>query len=161
MRIGCTGHQGLGALTRRLVVTELARVLEEELTADDSLTGICNLAEGADQLFALVVLAAGGTLQIIIPSESYEASFASRAARDTYSNLSAMAKTKKTLPFSKPSEAAYLAGGRAVVDDSDLLLAVWDGAAAAGSGGTGDVVSYANERGKRTRVLWPDGAQRG
>ncbi len=53
-----------------------------------------------------------------------------------------------------------MAAGRAVADRSDLLLAVWDGAPAAGLGGTADIVRYAEERGKAVEIIWPEGARR-
>jgi len=45
--------------------------------------------------------------------------------------------------------------GRWVVDHSDHLVAVWDGMAARGPGGTGDVVAYARERGHPVTVVTP------
>jgi hypothetical protein len=59
------------------------------------------------------------------------------------------------LPFPEPSEAAFMAAGRRVVDNSDWLLAIWDGEKSRGLGGTADIVAYAEERGKRVEVLWP------
>ncbi len=41
------------------------------------------------------------------------------------------------------------------------LVAVWDGAPSDGTGGTGDVVLAARERGLPVTVVWPDGAVRG
>ena len=40
-------------------------------------------------------------------------------------------------------EDAYLDCGMETVNDADVLLALWDGEAAHGKGGTGDVVGYA------------------
>jgi hypothetical protein len=53
-----------------------------------------------------------------------------------------------------------MAAGRSVADRSDLLLAVWDGAPAAGFGGTADVIRYARERSKAVEIVWPEGARR-
>ncbi len=53
-----------------------------------------------------------------------------------------------------------MAGGRAVADGCDLLLAVWDRKPAAGLGGTADVVAYARKRGTHVQVIWPEGASR-
>src|SRR5206468_2655686 len=41
------------------------------------------------------------------------------------------------------SEDAYLAAGHWIVDQSDLVILVWNGYPAAGKGGTADVASYA------------------
>src|SRR6266850_2059881 len=57
------------------------------------------------------------------------------------------AETVEKLPFHKPSEDAFFAAGRRVVENSDILLAVWDGKPAKGKGGTADIVEYARKRG--------------
>lgn len=157
-RIGCTGHQRLSSTTRRDVAAAIADVLATE--ADDDLTGLTSLAEGADQLFALVVLAAGGRLHAIIPSQNYGQSFAASSARETYMALLGLASGNTTLPFPAPTEDAYLAAGHEVASGCEILIAVWDGQDAAGKGGTGDIVAYARERGIEVRIVWPDGASR-
>ncbi|MFJ8953478.1 hypothetical protein ACIRO1_25525 [Streptomyces sp. NPDC102381] len=54
-----------------------------------------------------------------------------------------------------------MAAGKEVVDQSDVLLAVWDGKPAGGKGGTADVVAYAQRQGMDVRIIWPLGATRG
>lgn len=155
MRIGCTGHQKLSFSTRRNVAAAIAGVLADQ---NEDLVGVTSLAEGADQLFAFAILAAGGQLYAIIPSSSYERSFLSQHARDTYAALVSLSTEKTILPFPEPGEDAYLAAGREVADRSDILVAVWDGQQAAGKGGTGDIVGYARAQGVDVRVVWPSGA---
>lgn len=53
-------------------------------------------------------------------------------------------------------EQAYAAAGRAVVDASELVVAVWDPSREQQPGGTGATVRYALERGRS--VLWLDPA---
>jgi hypothetical protein len=53
-----------------------------------------------------------------------------------------------------PARHPHLAQTRRIVAWSDLLVAVWNGAAAAGDGGTGDAVALALER--EIPVLWID-----
>ncbi len=158
-RIGCTGHQNIRGQTRRNVASAVATELNT--SKDDKLIGYTSLAEGADQLFAFSLLAAGGELHVVIPSAGYESSFQSESARATYLALLGLATETRTLPFEAPSEDAYLAAGREVADCADVLLAVWDGEGAAGKGGTGDVVAYAHAKGVDVRVIWPPGANRG
>jgi hypothetical protein len=157
-RIGCTGHQSLSPATRRHVAAAIADILAAE--ADAGLTGLTSLAEGADQIFAFAVLAAGGRLHAIIPSEGYEQTFASSLARETFAALRSLAREDTTLPFSEPSEDAYLAAGHEIANRCEILIAVWDGKNAAGKGGTGDIVTYARKRRMDVRVVWPDGASR-
>ena len=158
MHVGCTGHQNLDQPTRRAVAAEMAAALSS--LEDDELVGVTSLAEGADQLFAFLMLATGGEVHAVIPSQHYESGFPSSAGRRAYTSLLRLASTQETLPFATPSEDAYLAAGEQVVQQCDLLFAVWDGAQAAGKGGTGDVVAYARSRDVKVQVIWPPGAHR-
>ena len=68
MRIAITGHGGLPAATEQLV----NRAIREQLSAvGQDITGVSNLADGPDQLFAQAVLEAGGQLEVIIPAARY------------------------------------------------------------------------------------------
>lgn len=156
--VGCTGHQGLNPTTRRLVAAAIANFLASK--ADDGLLGITSLAEGADQLFAHAILAAGGDLHAIVPSDRYESTFQTGRAMASYVALLSLAENQTVLPFPMPSEDAFLAAGHEVADRSDVLIAVWDGDEAVGRGGTGDVVAYARERGVDVHVVWPPGSRR-
>ena len=93
------------------------------------------------------------------PLEHYEATFAA-PDRVAYEQLRARATTVTTLPFDIPSEAAFYAAGRTVVDRADLLIAIWDGEPARGWGGTADVVAYAGQADTPVVVVWPRGVQR-
>jgi hypothetical protein len=155
--VGTTGHRLLEAETARLV----ERALYERLAglAAHALIGVSSLAEGADQLFAEVILALGGSLEVVLPAERYrdELPAASQAA---YDRLLAQASEVHCLTYDDLTDDSYMAAGRAMVHRSDLVLAVWDGRDARGLGGTGDVVAYARERGVPVEVVWPDGALR-
>lgn len=156
MRVGFTGHQGLTPETGASVRTEIARELETLGTVE----GVCSLAEGSDQIFAECVLAHGGRLVAVIPSRGYESTFTTSDSLATFTQLLAKAAEVITLEHETPSEAAYWAAGQRVVDESDRLIAVWDGQAAGGLGGTADVVGYAERLGKDVLVIWPQGARR-
>lgn len=64
------------------------------------------------------------------------------------------------MPFDESGQAAYMAASEELVARSDLMVAVWDGAPAAGHGGTADVVAYARDQGCEVLVVWPEGAER-
>jgi alpha-D-ribose 1-methylphosphonate 5-triphosphate synthase subunit PhnL len=64
------------------------------------------------------------------------------------------------MPFETSGPEAYLAASRHLIDHCDLLLAVWDGAPATGSGGTAEAVDYAREHGVAVTVAWPSSARR-
>ncbi|MDP9110532.1 MAG: hypothetical protein M3M96_02725, partial [Candidatus Eremiobacteraeota bacterium] len=52
------------------------------------------------------------------------------------------------LPYDAPTGEAFLAAGKYLVENSDILFAVWDGEPSRGIGGTADVVSYARSAGR-------------
>jgi hypothetical protein len=109
--------------------------------------GYTSLAIGADQLFAEHLVAAGVPFVAVVPCAAYDATF-SESELVAYRRLLAEAGRVEVLPFPKPSEDAFLAAGKRVVDASDALLAVWDGEDARGRGGTGDIVAYALRLGR-------------
>jgi hypothetical protein len=114
-------------------------------TSARPLIGVSSLAVGADQLFAEIILQHGGTLEAVIPFEGYDTRFADGADKDSYRRLLRSSSMVEVLPGADSDEEAYLRAGRRVVAVCDLLIAVWDGKAAAGLGGTGDVVEYARQ----------------
>lgn len=153
MRVGVTGHQ---SLSRRLldqgasateaetwdwVETQFTDFMKE--MSGERLVVISSLAVGADQRLTRVALTQGAAIQVVVPSKNYEATFTNRSDLAEYQFLLSAATTVEYLDHLEPTEAAFLAGGRRVVDLSDLIVAVWDGAMAEGVGGTADVISYA------------------
>jgi hypothetical protein len=152
MRIGITGHQDIQAD----VVPHIEEALKELISGRGrDFSGVSSLAAGADQLFASIVLDQGGSLHVIVPCEGYETTFAEKRDLDRFKTLISHDVEVETLDYAEPSEEAYLSAGRAVVDNSDVLIAVWDGNPAAGKGGTGDIVAYARTRGVDVKVVWP------
>jgi hypothetical protein len=57
------------------------------------------------------------------------------------------------LDFAEPTEKAFYEAGKEVVNRSEILIAVWDGKAARGLGGTADIVHFAQSRSKRVLHL--------
>ncbi|GIF04989.1 hypothetical protein [Actinoplanes siamensis] len=158
MRFGVTGHRSLPPGIAGCAVDHWRRVLP----TGANLLGVSSLADGADQLFAAHVLAAGGTLEAILPSPwaDYAGTLAPDGGRTRLEGFLRAAATVITMPFTEPCEAGYLAAGQAVVDRCDHLFAVWDGLPARGPGGTADIVAYARARGRPVTVLWLDGVRR-
>jgi hypothetical protein len=161
MRLGITGHQHIPEEAVAVVREELIELVERSLE-EAAIPPACvtSLAEGADQMFATLVLKRGGALHVIVPCKRYEESFEAAAGAARFALLLAEATTVETLPFLEPSEEAFLAAGRRVVDLSDQLVAVWDGEPARGKGGTADIVAYARSLGVEVSIVWPDGLQR-
>jgi hypothetical protein len=157
-RIGGTGHQALPAQTEGLVDHALREYLAGQTARD--LLGVTMLGPGADQLFAEAVLDVGGLLQVVIPAAKYRDGFADQDAQRRYDALLDKASYSERLEFVESTEEAHMAGGRAVVDAADVVVAIWDGQPARGLGGTADVVAYARQRGVPVEVIWPAGASR-
>jgi hypothetical protein len=156
VRFGVTGHRFLPPRVAEFAADRWRR----ELPGDGRLHGVSCLADGADQLFAEHVLAAAGTLHVVLPCEGYAGSLISDDSRTRFEQLRRAAGSVVTMPFAEPSEQAFLAAGQALVDACDHLFAVWDGRPARGLGGTADVVAYARGRGRPVTVLWLDGVLR-
>lgn len=122
-------------------------------------TGLSCLADGADQIFARVVLETGGALEAVIPAENYP-SVLPADAHASYASLLDRASAVHRMPAATASEKTFMRASEYMVRLADELWAVWDGEPARGHGGTADVVAYARRRGTPVRVFWPQGATR-
>ncbi|WP_329791662.1 hypothetical protein V1227_06985 [Lentzea sp. DG1S-22] len=151
-----SGHQNLPPGAREHADNHIRALLAEQ---EMPVIGISSLAEGADQVFAQLILDAGGALHAVIPSRDYDATF-DTSALCTYRELLSRADSVVELNFPEPSEQAYYAAGRYVVEHSDILIAVWDGRPARGLGGTADAVAHARGLGRNVVILWPEGVRR-
>jgi len=156
-KVGITGHQMLSQATKQNVAQAITQLLND---LNKPFVGVTSLAAGSDQIFAISVLASGGTLEIILPSDGYEETFEAEEDRANYDRLLSLADTVEQLSYSRPTEEAFLAAGIELARRSDMLIAVWDGQPAAGLGGTADVVSYAQRNGAKIAVVWPLGSSR-
>ena len=107
---------------------------------------ISSLAEGADRIVAEAGLAAGFTLEAVLPfvRAEYARDFATPQSRAAFEQLLSTAKAVFELDGAADERArAYEAAGFVMLANTDLLIAVWDGEEAAGAGGTAHVVSRA------------------
>lgn len=154
--LGITGHQNLTPETAALV----ANCIDHALEGCPPMRGVTSLAAGADQIFAQRLLHHGGAIVAILPSRDYVSTFTLSSDRREFEVLLSAADEVVELPFASANEEAFWAAGQEVVRRCDRLLAVWDGEAAGGLGGTGDVIAYARQVGREVTVIWPEGAQR-
>lgn len=110
---------------------------------------ISAMAEGADRIIADAGLALGAEMLCLLPfcATEYEKDFATAGSRAEFRALIARAAGVTELPGVRAdADAAYEAVGRAVIADSDIVIAIWDGGAAAGRGGTAQIVAEALAR---------------
>lgn len=154
-QLAITGHRGLSAELE----AEVDRMIRDVVAENEGVVGVSCLADGADAVFAQAVLDAGGSLVAVLPAAEYRDSLP-ESYRPVYDQLLARAGKVVQLPFLTPDPEAYMEAGKRMVDESDTLLAVWDGQPGRGHGGTADVVAYARSRGVPVMVLWPEGAIR-
>ncbi|HZM44026.1 MAG TPA: hypothetical protein VFC14_04290 [Burkholderiales bacterium] len=127
------------------------------------LRAISPLAEGTDRLFAEQALEAGYTLCCIMPFQraEYERDFAAPHALEAdslsrFRQLLGRAASSFQLDGDRSDEGApaYGAGGRMVLNQSDLLLVVWDGERQGKRGGTEETLDEAQRQG--VPIVWVD-----
>ncbi|WP_131787059.1 hypothetical protein [Protofrankia symbiont of Coriaria ruscifolia] len=156
-RIGITGHRGLSHEIEEYVRRELRQLLGT--IPGDQLTGISCIADGADSIFAEIVLELGGQLSVVVPATTYRNDLPASHHLD-YDRILDAAHTIQRLDHEASNSEAHMDASRLIVNDADELIAVWDGEPARGYGGTADVVAYAKDRRIPVRVVWPRGMKR-
>jgi hypothetical protein len=172
LRIGVTGHRSIADPTAvRHAVDQLldsiAATLQRQSTTPLNWTVISPLAKGADRIVASAVLdRRPARLEVLTPFEldEYRRDFEAGEDRDTFEKLLSAAdridELSREIPRHGTPDAdrlewrnrGYLQGGRRIVEACELLIVVWDGQPARGTGGTGDIVAYALQQ-ERT-IIW-------
>lgn len=156
--MGVTGHRDLAR------PDEVAAAVDAVLDGLDRdgrpLVAVSALAEGADRIVARRVLARpGGRLVALLPLEpaDYIADFADADSVREFGDLLAAADEYEVITGSASDdwsrEAAYERAGHAMLDRSDVLLALWDGEPGRGRGGTAEMVFEAGLIGRRCEVI--------
>jgi hypothetical protein len=155
VRIGVTGHRAF--LHLHDVVTALEAVLDRVVPSGADVTVVSSLAEGADRLVADVVLTRPRSrLEAVLPfpGEEYSVDFGSADARDEFLRLVDRADHVDVVdPGDGSREDAYERAGRAVVDRSDVLIALWDGEPARGRAGCAEIVQYALDHDRAVEIV--------
>jgi hypothetical protein len=169
LRVGVTGHQPGGL--HHAHIDQLQKQIYEVLQAlkqftldhprvstsyrerdEPILRLVSALAEGADRYAAHQAIALGYELQCPLPfvRDQYANDFEKNASVHEYRQL--LEHTEATtaileLDGSRDRETeSYLAAGRVILSQSDVLLAIWDGQDPRGEGGTAQIVAEAGLR---------------
>jgi hypothetical protein len=159
LRIGVTGHRDLDDV--ETAGRAVDGVLDDLLASrgdDTELEVRSGLAEGADRLVVERVLARpGGRLIALLPlgAEDYRRDFLTPSSVEAFDTLLERASNVQ-VPLrdaAAPREAAYERAGRAMVDASDVLIALWDGGESRGRGGTAEIIEYARQQGRQVIVV--------
>jgi len=172
VRIGVTGHRSLGdeEEIKKSVRKVLARISEILGGTPHSFVAVSPLAEGADRLVAKEILATqqnsldarGLTVPLPMPVEVYVQDFASGESKAEFRELLALANRSLELEADakkferEPNDSAetenlkkdnrrqaFRRVGLWVVDECDVVIAIWNGDKAKGVGGTAEIVEYA------------------
>jgi hypothetical protein len=93
-------------------------------------------------------------LEVVLPLEkdAYIQDFTTSESREEFQELLSQARGIRLLPSKGNRTEEYEQLGRYIVDQCDILLALWDGKSAEGLGGTADVVQYT--RGINCPLVW-------
>jgi len=140
VKIGITGHrpQRLKKLTTVSKLTDwLDSQFYEHMDADEDFILITGMAQGTDQIAAHEALLFGGRIWCYYPYR--------RKLHEVEDYLESKAD-KVMYEQAEYSPECYIKRDRRIVDDCDVLLAVWDGKE---NGGTWQTIKYAREKGKQ------------
>jgi hypothetical protein len=153
LRLGVTGHR---------VVTDVSRVVEgiraavraiQTAAGVRPLTVMSALAEGADRLVVEEVLGVpDACLVAVLPfaPDRYADDFGGvgSPSHTRFLDLLQRASAVHVMPTADSKPQAYRLAGEYVLEQCDVLLAVWDGQIEQGEGGTAQIVGLARARAK-------------
>jgi hypothetical protein len=149
IRIGVTGHRILAEVEKiEAGIAEALRMIERTFPGE-KLVVVSSLAEGADRLAVHQVLSRPQGRLIVplpLPESDYLDDFVTEKSKEEFISLLSQAEEVIHLPPASSREEAYEAAGRYMLKHNDVLVAVWDGQAAQGQGGTGSMVAEARRR---------------
>jgi hypothetical protein len=156
LRVGVTGHRQLPEGTNWPDrIAEALDLIEARLApaGDTPLTwlAISSLAEGADRLVADAILARPGSLLEVplpFPRDEYQTDFKTDESKAAFGELYRQASLITCAPRFESRDSAYEWAGQAMVSRSDIVIAVWDGLASRGVGGTADIVKLGRRYGR-------------
>ena len=155
-----TDRVSVGAAGHRILtdVEALQRGIDRSLDAVErialgrAISIVSPLAEGADRLIVQRALARPGArlavARLPLPMDDYLADFTSVASKEEFRRLVSQADEVIAPASAQGRDAAYHAAGLAVLDRSEVLIAVWDGQ----RGNTGTMVDEARRR--RMPIAW-------
>ncbi len=158
VRFGITGHRALEDPARVSEGLKIAvETIRRKLPPDTVFEIISPLEEGADRIAANVMLKEfQALLWAVLPFDpkDYMAHFGGSNSQSTkeFRKFLNQAEELTILSPANDMNEAYSNAGRYVVDNCDILIAVWDGKKARGEGGTEEIVAYARDKGQP--LIW-------
>ena len=156
--VGFTGHRHLRSPERvKQTIASVLHSLRAEIPG--RLVGYSSIAIGADTLFAEEWLSSGLPWMALLPrtESDFKNDFSesdwtrTRGLLQKAARVQALSEIKET-----ERDLAYLECGLLVVDEADVIVAVWDGKPSRGMGGTADVVANARNLNKPLILIDPE-----
>jgi hypothetical protein len=164
LAVAIVGHRPARIVDADRVQDQLRSILARvraALPPSARLRLVSALAEGADRMGAAAAPEIGAALDVVLPfaPHEYEKDFDEEASRHAFRALLAQAEAVLVLDGAADArDLAYEAAGRTLLDNSDLVVAVWDGQPGRGRGGTQEVLADAARRQMPIVVVTPDGS---
>ena len=142
MTIAVTGHRDI--VIDENLIAQIDTFFMQMLERYEKVTLLSALADGADQLVAKRALKHKDIcleVPLPMPQEAYE-----KTLTDKSNFLNVLQEATLSYVVPKVYAHPYENLGHYLVQNSDVLLALWDGTYNAEQGGTGDVVRYAKSQ---------------
>jgi hypothetical protein len=166
IRIGVTGHVSLDEShgVRTAVRSEIRRIsrLVHSANTETRLAAVSQLAAGADRLIVQEVFVEAeearqvANLEVVLPADRVRYSVAQGFSPELHEEFERLLERASTTsePFdvdlstSEDRATAYEAASRQVIGRCDVLIALWNGRATGGRGGTAETLLEAAARSK-------------
>jgi len=142
MTIAVTGHRDI--VIGENLIAQIDTFFMQMLERYEKVTLLSALADGADQLVAKRALKHKDIcleVPLPLPQEDYE-----KTLTDKSNFLKLLHEATRSYVLPKVHTHPYENLGYYLVQNADILLALWDGTYNAEQGGTGDVVKYAKSQ---------------
>ena len=153
--VGITGQRDLSKFDSERLKNRICSELLSLKHKHDVNIMLNSIAKGADQLCAEIGIALGYELVCPLPFDDYRGDFAGNDLT-VYDKLISESKSVIMVSNIKNKDDAYLAAGKYVVDNCDVLIAIWDRAQQTSICGTMAIMNYAKEKQKKVIVISPD-----
>ena len=147
--LGVTGHRILAETEKIMAGVERAVRRIRKTYPDSSFRIISSLAEGSDRILAkrlLMIPNASLWVPLPLPEGEYLKDFETHESKQEFLQLLGKAERVIQMPATGKREEGYMAAGKFTLENSDCLLAIWDGKHAQGMAGTAEIVALARER---------------
>jgi hypothetical protein len=165
LTIGVTGHRDI--VENDALVSAIDEQLMSLKKENRSFEILSPLADGADMLVAERAIAVlGAKLKVLFPFDpavyqcgSKKYGYGGIVQKERFSRLLKQSIENNTIKWinSNPNDRnirdQFEKCGQTIVDQCDVLFALYDGKASGGKGGTAEIVEYAKERGSQVFLI--------